>query len=252
MMEFDPIKSAIIYCYRGSIAHNMYIPPDEPMSTDDVDLFGVFIAPIDHYWGLKRFENQEIKNDQDDIVFYDIRKFVRLLIKSNPNVMSILWNDPTMYLHLTDEGNAFIENREMFSSQKAYESFGGYAKSQLKKMFSGAYRGYMGEKRKVLVDKFGYDTKNAAHLIRLLRMGIKFLRSGVIEVYREKDRDELIAIKRGEWTQGQVEREANKLFTELDGAKSNSKLPESPDYEKINDFLVDVMGKHFPALDVRT
>lgn len=33
----------------------------------------------------------------------------------------------------------------------------------------------MGEKRKQLVAKHGYDTKNASHLIRLLRMGMEFL-----------------------------------------------------------------------------
>jgi len=35
--------------------------------------------------------------------------------------------------------------------------------------------GYLGDKRKQLVLKHGYDAKNAAHLIRLLRMGIEFL-----------------------------------------------------------------------------
>jgi len=34
--------------------------------------------------------------------------------------------------------------------------------------------GYMGKKRRELVMRVGYDAKNAAHLIRLLRMGIEF------------------------------------------------------------------------------
>lgn len=57
----------------------------------------------------------------------------------------------------------------------------------------------MGERRKALVRRHGYDTKNAAHLIRLLRMGIEFLQSGELLVDRSgHDAGELLAIKRGE------------------------------------------------------
>jgi len=52
----------------------------------------------------------------------------------------------------------------------------------------------MGAKRKSLVEKFGYDTKNAAHLILLLRMGIEFLSVGVLHVKRH-DAQELLEIK---------------------------------------------------------
>ena len=44
--------------------------------------------------------------------------------------------------------------------------------------------GYMGQKRRELVRRVGYDDKNAAHLIRLLRMGIEFLTEGTIYVER--------------------------------------------------------------------
>jgi len=61
----------------------------------------------------------------------------------------------------------------------------------------------MGTKRKMLVEKYGYDCKNAAHLIRLLRMGVEFLKDGRLYVMRE-DAKQLIEIKRGEWTLEQV------------------------------------------------
>ena len=40
----------------------------------------------------------------------------------------------------------------------------------------------------------GYDIKNAAHVIRLYRMGIEYLESGNLQVFRP-DREELKAIK---------------------------------------------------------
>ena len=49
----------------------------------------------------------------------------------------------------------------------------------------------MGEKRKAIVRKYQYDVKNAAHLIRLLRMGIEFLETGELRVFRAMDAEEL-------------------------------------------------------------
>lgn len=51
----------------------------------------------------------------------------------------------------------------------------------------------MGQKRRELVRRVGYDAKNAAHLIRLLRMGIEFLTEGTLHVERA-DATELLDI----------------------------------------------------------
>lgn len=59
--------------------------------------------------------------------------------------------------------------------------------------------------------KFGYDTKNAAHLVRLLRMGMEFLKDGELEVTR-LDARQLLEIKRGEWTLERVKAEADHGF----------------------------------------
>jgi len=91
------------------------------------------------------------------------------------------------------------------------------------------YHGHMGEKRKKLVDKFGYDTKNAAHLIRLLRMGIEFLKDG--ELYVERfDAGELLSIKRGEWALEAVNKEAERLFGLIDKAYVESLLPKEANW----------------------
>ena len=101
-------------------------------------------------------------------------------------------------------------------------------------------QGYMGAKRKALVDKFGYDTKNASHLIRLLRMGIEFLTDGVLYVERH-DARQLLEIKRGEWTLEQVKTEADRLFKLADEAYIKSSLPKEVDRDAINDLCIDVV-----------
>lgn len=108
-----------------------------------------------------------------------------------------------------------------------------------------AFQGYMGEKRKRLVKEFGYDTKNACHLIRLLKMCIEFLNDGRLYVKRHKDADILLSIKRGEWPLEQIKKEADRLFKLTEAAHTKSKLPEYPDHEKINKLCVDILQEHF-------
>lgn len=235
----------VIYAHRGSTAHNMYVPPGDELSTDDVDYMGITISSIDYYLGMKNFEGMEIKKEQDDIVIYDIKKFFRLLSKGNPNVLSLLWLIPEHYITLTDIGMEIINKRKMFSSKEVVKSFIGYASGQMYKMQHQAYQGYMGEKRKIICDRFGYDTKNAAHMIRLLRMCNEFLDTNMLQVFRVEDRDELIDIKLGRWSFDSVVAESEKILAEIRSKEKDSILPDHVDEEAVNSLLVNLMEKHF-------
>jgi len=236
----------ILSMYRGSIAHGMYLPNSDPNSIDDKDIMAICVPPLEYYFGLKEFgsrSTKEIFQDEWDIVVYEVRKFISLLAKGNPNVLSMLWLDEEHYLHQDPPGQMIICNRELFVGKHVFYPFIGYAKDQLKRMTHQSYQGYMGEKRKRLVDQFGYDTKNAAHLIRLLRMAIEFLTNGQMKVNRQKagDAQELLNIKTGQWSLEAVEREANKLFQDAEDAHEQSLLPEKLDWEKINELAVIVV-----------
>lgn len=225
---------------RGSQSHGTYVP-QHPDSVDDEDLMGICIMPLSYYCGLDHFETQEIKEGRYDHVIYDFKKFIGLLLKQNPNVVSLLWIENRFYTHSTPYGLRLIEHRDIFSSKRAYYSFTGYAYSQLKRMTHfQAYEGYMGSKRKALVDKYGYDTKNAAHLIRLLKMGIEFLSTGRMNVMRN-DNQMLIDIKYGQWPLVKVQAEAERLFKMSEEAFLNSKLPNEPDFEAANKLTTDII-----------
>lgn len=234
----------ILLGYRGSIAHGMYMPNSDPNSVDDVDLMGIFLFPLENYIGLPQGkETIEKFINKYDIVFYEFRKFIRLLLKSNPNVLGMLWLQDNHYLLRTDVGQMLIDNRELFSSKLAYKSFTGYAYSQLKRATHNSTQGYMGEKRKKLVEKYGFDCKNLSHCIRLLKTGIEFLSSGELNVFRH-DAPLLLEIKRGEWSLEKVKKEAKRLFNLVDEAYVRSKLPEKPDYEKVNKIVMEVLMNH--------
>jgi hypothetical protein len=237
-------EGLISLCWRGSVAHGMYVPKSDPNSIDDKDLMGLYVGPLEHYLGFGRKDVYEKWEGEWDCVFYELRKFIELLLNCNPNVLSLLWLKPNGIIYESPIGKRLRENRDLFVTKKAYHSFSGYAHAQFKKMvsfnqeaqalmtqledkltsfgidpescdsgsslrrhdglpFVGAttdmmevvkrYRGerrryysggYMGQKRRELVRRVGYDAKNAAHLIRLLRMGIEFLTEGTLHVER--------------------------------------------------------------------
>ena len=231
---------SILSFYRGSIAHGMYTPK----TIDDKDVMSVCVPDKEYYYGLKIYGSRgtkEIKKDEWDIVIYEVRKFLSLLAQGNPNVLCSLWLDKNYYINITPAGQLILSHEYLFVGKHAYRSFAGYARSQRARMTRySEYHGHMGKKRKELVDKFGYDCKNAAHLIRLLRMGVEFLKEGRLYVLRH-DAKELLSIKRGEWLLEDVNKEAEHWFKLLDEAYIKSELPDKPDYDKINGLAIDII-----------
>jgi len=232
--------NTIILGYVGSISHGTYVPSSDPNSIDDKDILGVCVAHEGVYLGLQKFEQREKKYKEWDSVVYEIKKFVSLLLKSNPNILGLLWLKPEQYIHISEYGQRLIDNRNAFVSKNAYHSFIGYAHGQLHRMEHLACQGYMGEKRKQLVKQFGYDTKNAAHLIRLLRMGIEFLTDGQLRVFRE-DAHELKDIKQGKWSLEKVKQTADELFGLAREAHIKSPLPPEPDKILAEDLLIQII-----------
>ena len=296
-------EGLISLCWRGSVAHGMYVPKSDPDSIDDKDVMGIYIAPLEHYFGFGREDVYEQWEGEWDCVFYELKKFVGLLLNCNPNVLSLLWLKPNGIIYENAWGARLREQRDLFVTRKAYHSFSGYAHAQFKKMISfnqeaqelmqqleeqliglgidpescdagdslrnleggsfvGAtpammevvkrYRGerrryysggYMGKKRRELVRRVGYDAKNAAHLIRLLRMGIEFLTEGTIYVERA-DAPELLDIKRGAWPLDKVKSEAERLFQLSQEAYVRSTLPAEPDRARAERLCVELISEY--------
>ncbi len=117
-------KNIIVFdCISGSNAYGLATP------TSDVDIKGVFILPEAEYFGLNYIE--QVNNETNDIVYYELRRFIELLAKSNPNILELLYSptDSIRSIHLV-----FEKLRSMnFLSKQCKESFGGYALTQIRK-----------------------------------------------------------------------------------------------------------------------
>ena len=236
-------RDIVLIVYRGSIAHNMYIPSEDPDSIDDVDAIAVYMSDPEAYLSLAHGfpKGVQITEGKYDIVAYEFRKFVYLLTKANPNVLSALWVKPEHQIMLSPLiGKKLIDMRKSFITQEIFNTFGGYARSQLKKMTHFVFQGYMGEKRKCLVEKHGYDTKNAAHLIRLLKMATESLQNGEMNVYRH-DAKQLLKVKTGALTLEEVKNSALALEADLKEAARVSELPKKADLKMVNKFVFNAL-----------
>lgn len=96
------------------------------------------------------------------------------------------------------------------------------------------------EKRSALEEQFGYDTKHAMHLVRLLRMGVEALRDGVILV-RRPDAKELLTIRDGAWTYEELVEYAEFMNNEVTEVwYKKTALPKKVDMHKAAALLMSV------------
>ncbi len=171
-----------------------------------------------------------------DLVVHTLGKFCSLALSANPNILDMLFCREEEIIEMTVVGQALRGLREQFLSQRAYKSYAGYAAQQLKRMRNhntdhGAHR--------ELIDKFGYDTKNAMHLIRLLKMGKTLLGEGRVEVYRS-DREFLLEVRAGKYSVAQVQKMAEELDAECKELSEHSVLPKEPNTYGIEQWLMSV------------
>jgi hypothetical protein len=98
-----------------------------------------------------------------------------------------------------------------------------------------------------MVEAHGYDLKFASHVVRLLNEVEQILAEGDLDL--ERNREQLKAIRRGEWTQAQVERYFESKERELEAAYTASRLPATPDLDAIQSLLLSCLEQHYGSLD---
>jgi hypothetical protein len=92
-----------------------------------------------------------------------------------------------------------------------------------------------------------YDTKFAYHVVRLLNEVEMILVEGDLDL--ERNREQLKAIRRGEWTIDQIKEYFTTKERELETVYTNSKLPHSPDEQKIKELLLTCLEDHYGSLE---
>lgn len=121
-------KGLLLYEYvRGSQVYGTSTPQS------DVDHGGIFIAPMNQLFGLGLDYADEVSDEKHDTCWWELGKFMSLVLKSNPTVLEALFipEDKIIYEHpLMTE---IKKHRDMFVTKQAFKPLGGYAVSQIEK-----------------------------------------------------------------------------------------------------------------------
>lgn len=127
---FDEIRKEglLIYEYiRGSHAYGL----QKPDGTSDVDTAGVYLEPIEQVLGLGLDFQEQIEDEKHDNVWFSLRKFMEMLLSSNPTVLESLFipEDKILYEHpiMTE----IKKYRNTFVTKACFKPFMGYAKTQI-------------------------------------------------------------------------------------------------------------------------
>ena len=110
-------------CISGSKAYGL----DTPQS--DTDMKGVFCIPKEQFYGLHYVP--QISDEKHDVVYYELGRFVELLLKNNPTMLEILESPDDCVLYRHPIMNNL--NIKMFLSKLCKDSYAGYAISQIQK-----------------------------------------------------------------------------------------------------------------------
>lgn len=222
-VESDELHRYVIYrCVVGSRAYGL----DHVDS--DVDIRGIYLPPAELHWSLYGIPEQ-LENPEKEECFWEMQKFLILALKANPNVLECLYTP--LVEHASSLAQELLNLRDIFLSRLVYQTYNGYVLSQFRKL------------EQDIRTKGGIKWKHAMHLIRLLLQGKVILEEGMVPVRVDQFREPLLEIRNGMWTWERVEAWRRDLHGEFEQAYAHSKLPERPDYDKANAFLIRVRRK---------
>ena len=130
MDEKTIFDNTIYRVVHGSRAYGTHMPHS------DRDEKGICVLPDpEYYYGNKSFDQKDSGwQDGVDRCIFDIRKFVKLALTCNPNIIEMLYVEEEDILQINDLGRLLRDNRDIFLSRKAANTFVGYAQSQLHRM----------------------------------------------------------------------------------------------------------------------
>ena len=215
--EFNLEEFIIYRCVMGSQAYGL------ETEESDIDRRGIYLAPTELQWSLFGAPEQ-FEDNAAQACYWELQKFLTMALRANPNILECLYSPIVeKTTRLADE---LLKIRASFLSQMIFQTFNGYALSQFKKI------------EQDLRNQGAARWKHAMHLLRLLLTGAAALREGRVPVRVEAHRDRLLTVKRGELPWAEVNAWRKELHRDFESALAETKLPERPDYEAANAFLI--------------
>jgi predicted nucleotidyltransferase len=174
-------KLIVFECISGSRSYGLSLPGS------DTDIKGVYVLPKEDYYGLQYVE--QISNESNDVVFYELKRFCELLARNNPNILELLAvpEECVLYKHPLMEQL----RPELFLSKLCQQTFANYAVSQIKKAkgLNKKIHKPFDKERKTILD-FCYVTQGAGSIAVtewLAQRGVRQEQCGLAAINHMRD-----------------------------------------------------------------
>lgn len=248
--EFAAIAAdhTILRCQVGSGLHGTTLA-----GTDDRDEMGICVEPPEYVIGLQRFEqyifrtatertgdpNEPSQPGDLDLTVYSLRKWLRLALAGNPTVLLPLFAPDHEIVAVTALGRELRNHTDMIISREAGHRFIGYLRQQRQRMLDGTVAKRVN--RPELVERYGFDTKFAGHMVRLGLQGVELMETGWMTLpVPEPWRSWIVDLRQGRHTQQEALDVAGDLEQQLLRLVDTSDLPERPDAAWADRWLMSV------------
>lgn len=227
-------------------------------NSSDMDIHAITIPPMDwvfpHVKGdyipgfsdnpekFEHFQQHHISAYEKDydVAIYGIVKFFRLAIDNNPNVLDMLWVPDNCITHINEIGHHIRKNRKHFLHKGSFHRFRGYAHQQFKRLENSP--------RIDLIEKYGYDTKFAYHIVRLCLQAEQILEGGDMDF--SQNAEFIKQVRTGafktvdEFRDWYLRKEAD-----LDKLYNESKLQYKADKKFVGDILLACLEMKYGSLE---
>lgn len=245
----EPTKKTILECVVGSTVHGTSVKD----GLEDLDLMAVVIEDQKTFAGFhatdtwtSRTKPMGVRSEAGDVdhVAYGLRKYLNLALKGNPSILLALFVPDHHVREITLEGKALRALAFCIVSKQAYMPFRGYMRQQHERLLG--LRGQRNVTRPELVDAYGYDTKYAAHVIRLGLQGEELLMTGRMSLpMPEEQRALVIKVRTGGFSLAEVSEQIIAAEKRLDEAYAASSLRDRPDTQSVERWMLHAYLQHW-------
>lgn len=196
-------------------------------AASDTDKMGIFIAPTVDVAGLDWNSSHESWSDAgptgDDTTLHEIGKYLKLVLKSNPTLIELLFMNE--YETLTPEGRGMIDIRSaVLYTDGIRNAYYGYAAAQY---------------NRVLREYPEHKIKMARHCLRITDQAIELLTTGTCSP-KVADPQRYFALDDMDFTDLSIK--LGQTVALINTAESV--LPDKPDRNTVRDFLRDVRSNN--------
>lgn len=248
-------RTTILRVPAGSNLHGLHLP-----GKDDRDEVGICIENIDAAMGFSEFEQyiyrtaaeREGKHDAPsapgdlDLTIFSLRKFLRLAMQGNPQIIQCLFVPPSLCITRDARGQQLQELAPMIVSRHCGRRYLGYLEAQRQRLLGE--RGQKKTNRPELEAAHGYDTKYAMHILRLGFQGVELMSTGKLTLpMPEPDRSFVYAVRLGQVPMQDALTRAGELERQIKDMLHDAPVPEEPNRDALEAWMISMYFENWKA-----